>query len=391
VTGLTNGTAYTFTVTASNSAGTGIASAASNSVIPKASQAITFSNPGVQNYGTTPTLTATSSSSLAVTFTSSTTGICTITSGGALTFVTTGTCTINADQAGNSSFLAAPQISQSFTISAVVPGSPTIGTATAGNTQASVTFTAPASNGGAAISGYTVTSNPGGLTGTGTASPINVTGLTNGTAYTFTVTASNSAGTGSASAASNSVTPAAPLATSYTGTTAGGSVTAAITGGSCAGFQNGSAQYNMPGTTPAGQRFPYGAFSFTVLSCGPGGSVTITQTYPDSIAPNAKYHKLINGNWVDWTANVTIVGNTVMLSLTDGQPGDTNPTPGEISDPGGITVAYDSDPVSITGSDNSGMAPIPTLSEWMLMVLAGLMAFVAIRRASAVKKAHMSS
>jgi hypothetical protein len=40
----------------------------------------------------------------------------------------------------------------------------------------------------------------------------------------------------------------------------------------------------------------------------------------------------------------------------------------------------------------AGMAaPIPTLSEWMLMVLAGLMVFVAIRRASAVAKAHMSS
>jgi hypothetical protein len=265
-------------------------------------------------------------------------------------------------------------------VNPVVPGAPTIGTATAGNTQASVTFTPPASNGGAAISGYTATSNPGGLTGSGTASPINVTGLTNGTAYTFTVRASNSVGTGSASAASNSVTPAVPLATSYTGTTAGGSVTAAITGGSCAGFQDGSAQYNMPATAPAGRRFPYGAFSFTVLSCGPAGSVTITQTYPNSIAPNAMYHKLINGNWVDWTANVTIVGNTVMLTLTDGQPGDTNPTAGEISDPGGITVA-----------DDSGMAPIPTLSEWMLMVLAGLMAFIAIRRASAVAKAHMSS
>ncbi|MCT6701055.1 fibronectin type III domain-containing protein [Rheinheimera sp. 4Y26] len=207
---LTNGTAYTFTVTATNGVGTGSASAASNSVTPKAEQTITFANPGAQNFGTTPTLSATATSGLTVEFSSATTGVCTITSGGALTFVTAGTCTIDADQAGNASTNAAPTVSRSFTVNAIVPGAPTIGTATAGDTQASVTFTAPASTGGAAITGYTVTANPGGLTGTGAASPISVTGLTNGVAYTFTVTATNSAGTGSASVASNSVTPASP-------------------------------------------------------------------------------------------------------------------------------------------------------------------------------------
>lgn len=88
-----------------------------------------------------------------------------------------------------------------------VPGAPTIGTATAGDGQATVTFTAPSSNGGATITGYTVTSTPGGLTGTGASSPITVSGLTNSTAYTFKVKATNSAGTGPESAASNSVTP----------------------------------------------------------------------------------------------------------------------------------------------------------------------------------------
>jgi serine protease len=98
--------------------------------------------------------------------------------------------------------------STTISVTAGVPGAPAIGTATAGYTQATVTFTAPASNGGAAITGYTVTSSPGNITATGSASPITVTGLTTGTAYTFTVSATNSVGTGAASAASNSVTPA---------------------------------------------------------------------------------------------------------------------------------------------------------------------------------------
>ena len=93
-----------------------------------------------------------------------------------------------------------------------VPGAPTIGTATPGNATASVTFTAPASNGGSAITGYTVTSIPGGLTVTGAASPLTVTGLTNGTAYIFNATARNAVGTSPASAASNSATPAVPVA-----------------------------------------------------------------------------------------------------------------------------------------------------------------------------------
>jgi len=116
VTGLTNGTAYTCTVTATNGAGTGLASAASNSITPMGTQTITFDNPGPQGLDWTPTLSATASSGLTVSFTSATTGVCTITSGGALTFTTTGTCTINADQPGNTAIMAAPQVQQSFEV-----------------------------------------------------------------------------------------------------------------------------------------------------------------------------------------------------------------------------------------------------------------------------------
>mgnify|MGYP003872040983 CR=1 FL=1 len=94
------------------------------------------------------------------------------------------------------------------------PQAPTIGAATAGNASATVAYTAGAT-GGSAITTFTATSSPGGLTGTGS-SPITVSGLTNGTAYTFTVTATNSNGTSSASAASNSVTPFALTVTGGT-------------------------------------------------------------------------------------------------------------------------------------------------------------------------------
>jgi uncharacterized delta-60 repeat protein len=93
---------------------------------------------------------------------------------------------------------------------ATAPGAPTIGSATAlSPTSVSITFTAPANNGGATIETYTATSSPGSITGrvfqSGSGS-ITITGLTPSTAYTFRVTASNSAGTSSASGATASIT-----------------------------------------------------------------------------------------------------------------------------------------------------------------------------------------
>ena len=117
-----------------------------------------------------------------------------------------------------------------------VPDAPTIGTATGGNASASVTFTAPSNVGGGAITSYTVISSPGGITGTGASSPVTVSGLTNGTAYTFTVVATNAYGTGPASAASNSVTPVLAIGDAFGGGYYAGQISTA---------GNGIADYNL--------------------------------------------------------------------------------------------------------------------------------------------------
>ncbi len=89
-----------------------------------------------------------------------------------------------------------------------IPGAPTIGTATAGNAQATITFTAPVSNGGSSILYYMAVSNPGSITSaTTSATSVIVTGLTNGTPYTFTITATNANGTSTPSSSSNSISP----------------------------------------------------------------------------------------------------------------------------------------------------------------------------------------
>ena len=102
------------------------------------------------------------------------------------------------------------------------PGVPTSVSATAGDTQATVTFTAPTFAGvPGTITGFKVTSSEG-ETATGSSSPITVTGLTNGTAHTFTVQAQNSTGFSGASAASGSVTPALVRAVFAGGRNSGG-------------------------------------------------------------------------------------------------------------------------------------------------------------------------
>ena len=88
----------------------------------------------------------------------------------------------------------------------ITPQAPTAATAVrVNNKSTTVTWIAPTFDGGAAVTGYTVTSS-GGQTCTTTGRSCTVGGLTNSATYTFTVTATNSIGIGPASAASNPVT-----------------------------------------------------------------------------------------------------------------------------------------------------------------------------------------
>ena len=111
--------------------------------------------------------------------------------------------TVNASRNITATFIASVS---------TVPGAPAIGIATAGNAQATIAYTAPASSGGSPITHYTATCNPGAIRATSTAggfaAPIIVTGLVNATTYACSVTAGNAAGTSAASAAVN-VTPQA--------------------------------------------------------------------------------------------------------------------------------------------------------------------------------------
>ena len=89
----------------------------------------------------------------------------------------------------------------------IAPAAPTAVVATPGNAEVNVTWTPPADTGTFPIDVYMVRTQPGGQTCTTSSTTCTVTGLTNGTAYTFTVTASSAAGSGPASAPSSPVTP----------------------------------------------------------------------------------------------------------------------------------------------------------------------------------------
>jgi hypothetical protein len=207
-------------------------------------------------------------------------------------------------------------------------------------------------------SGVTLPSNSTLTAGTGTFS------ATLRTAGNQTITATDSVsaavtGTSGAIALSNntfsgpSATGTGTISASFTG----GGATCAFSGPQFIGAPPGSSP--VPPTVPGpNTRFPEGMFAFSLTGCTPGSTITMTITYPQSVA-GATYFKYgpeassPSPHW--YVMPATVSGNTITFSITDGGQGDDDLTAnGTIVDQGGPGFTS---------------AQVPTLSQWMLALL----------------------
>jgi hypothetical protein len=299
--GLTNGTTYYFKVAAINSAGPGSYTSPASvtptaATVPGAPATISATPGNAQAIvsWTAPTSDGGAAVSGYQVQYSSSTGGSYIDAQGGCAPATTGsstalTCTASGLTNGTTYYFKVAAINSAGTgtytspasaTPVTVPGAPTSVSATAGNAQATVTWTAPSNTGGSAITGYSVTGAPGGSCTTTGATSCVVTGLTNGTAYTFQVVATNAQGTGAA-ASSNTVTPEAALAPAIfavspsTGPQAGGTAVT-ITGSNLTG-----ASQVLFGQTPATSVTVNSANQITAVSpAHAGGAVDITVVTP---------------------------------------------------------------------------------------------------------------
>lgn len=217
--------------------------------------------------------------------------------------------------------------SSTTTSSVTVPGAPGIGSATAGDASASIAFTAPASNGGAAITAYTATCSAAGnsaQSASATASPIKVSGLVNDISYSCSVTATNSAGSGAASAGV-AVTP---------------KVGAVVTGGAIDPTKLPVGDGKFSRSAPA-----VGSVYVCYDSVGAGGaSVKGPWFNADGTTWNSSSKISVQGA-VSWASNFLVsLGSTLGISGNGLPPNPTGTFPIAASDP---AYAYDRNPNTI--------------------------------------------
>ena len=127
------------------------------------------------------------------------------------------------------------------------------------------------------------------------------------------------------------------------------------------------------GTAPPNTAFPWGLFDFKVVNVPLGGTVRIHFIMTENIAVGSVFYKYDRGTGT-YTAYANVEGlddgdNRFTLILTDGGEGDQDGVVnGEIVDPGGLGVS-----VAVP-------APIPTLSEWGMILLMSLLAGITLWR-----------
>lgn len=219
----------------------------------------------------------------------------------------------------------------------------------AGNAQVAVSWTPPAFDGGNPPVGYTVSSSPasGGCTATAPATSCTVTGLANGTAYTFTVQAQHRNGAGPLSLVSTAITP---VANQYTGPSPGGAgtISVQVTGGgpTCTLVGADTSAITPPAGAPAQLVFPYGVFQFRASGCVPGSALQIAITYPNPLPANVQFWKYgpaapaAASTWFAYPGTTLSPDRrTVTYSVTDNGVGDSDSTNGVVLDPLGAAVA----------------------------------------------------
>ena len=296
VTGLANGTAYTFTVHATNAVGNSVESSASAAVTPatvpdpptsvlatreNASASVSWSAPA-SNGGSAITgyrVTA-SPGGTGATCTTSPCVVSGLANGTAYTFTVHAT---NALGDSTESSVSAP------VTPATVPDSPASVSATRANNSATVSFSAPTNNGGSVITGFVATASPGGTVASCSVSPCSVTGLTNGTVYTFTVHATNLVGNSAESSPSNAVTPATvpDPPTGVSATRGSGSAAVTFTAPLNSGGSSGTGY--VVTSLPGGQTCTTsGATSCTVTGLTDGAAYTFTVHATNAVGSSAE-------------------------------------------------------------------------------------------------------
>jgi hypothetical protein len=232
-----------------------------------------------------------------------------------------------ASEPGVSVVLTTMQVPQARMLN---PGPPTGLTATAGNGRVTLSWTAPASDGGAGISGYLIYqgTSPGGESGVPVnGAPVQATsctliGLTNGTAYYFKVVAVNDAEHQGQDSAEASATPASASASASTSQASGTGAPGAPTGlTATAGNAEVSLYWTAPASDGGSPLARYNVYVGTGSGFSAGAVVTGTSATVTRLTNGAAYHFMVtavgaNGKTSAASGEVSAepTGNAVLTS-----------------------------------------------------------------------------